>query len=706
MKKSKIFNLIMIPLIVLTFCLFLYSTFNPFLSPVELDDFGENVTIGVINKNTTITQKFISNLDSLDSIQIQYATFDHENEGGNLIIEIFDSNNKNIYYNEYNIEEIKNGDNLRLEFDVQKKSKNKEYILKITCEDVTKDDVITFYAVTDNDHKLETNSKLNLENSIRIYQYGEDKTYFFTMIILAILFIEIFIFSVIKFKNKKHKELRMIQKILLLSIYIFISLLCSVSLVDIGMDIFYENRLSIISLPIFIITGILILITIAKYITFEKIKLEKLFLILAIPLSCLYLIIFVPGNKPDEPYHYRIAYQISKGNFLLKNKVAYNDGNKVYFDYQTAREELIDKTKDTDRNYDDGNGGYNPLLYIFSSVGILIGRIFNLTLLGTKYLGSFFNVLLFLLSGYYIIKLLPYGKYLGLIYLLNPMNLHQMTSLSCDAMINASSLLFIAYILNLNNSEKKIEIKDMIWLALLLLIILVSKFAYFPLVLLLFLLKNNIKKFNKKYKKIFVAILAIVALLFLGMYIYNKYNVNPIVKDTEIKLLESKQPQTKYTKLEYLLTSPTKAAYMLLNTLHTKIDFYVITFAGQKLGALNIDIDSYIITLYLILLVVSAYFDSEKNNLKFKEKSIILMTFIFNFGLILAGLYLGWGNLRDLFVEGVQGRYFIPIVILPLLLLQNKNIKFNIDNKNLVLSILIVFINIYIIMQAMTYYLN
>ena len=708
MKKNKIFNFIMIGIICLTSVLFIFSFFHPFLSPVEKVDFGDALTIGVVNKNTVLSQKFRSEFDTLDAILIQCATYNHENENGKMIIEIYDPEQTKIYYNEYDLEEITDNSSLKLEFDVQKKTKGKEYTLVIHIKELTKDEILTFYAMPDEDSKVETTTKLDVDNSIKVYQYGETQTYFYTIILFALLLLEIFIFSIKKFKNKKLNEKKNYQKMLLLILYIGISLIFSASLIDVGMDLYYENRLSIITFPILVVSSIIIIVVLVRFISQEKLKVENLFVILAIPISCMYLLSLIPGNIPDEPYHYKIAYQVSKGNILLKDRIEYKESNKIYSNYKAAREKLFDQTKDSRETYKEQDGGYSPLLYIFSSLGVLIGRIFHLTFLGTKYLGSFFNLLLFIVTGYFIIKLLPYGKYLGLVYLLNPMNIQQMTSLSCDAVINANSLLFIAYILHLNHSGEKLNIKNIILLCIFTIIILVSKRAYIPLLLLLFLLKNNMKKTEKKDKKLLIVLLITVITLVFGIssFVRNSYS-NPITNpNKKIVQLESKQPQTKYTKLQYTLTSPTKPIFVILNTIYNYIDYYIYSFAGRFLGALNILMPTYIITLYIIILIISVYFDSEKNKLNKKEKIILLMGSLFSFGLVLMGLYLYCGNLRDLVTVGAQGRYFIPIFIIPLLLLQSKKIKFDIERKNLILSSFLLFINIYIVLEVMKYYLN
>ena len=74
------------------------------------------------------------------------------------------------------------------------------------------------------------------------------------------------------------------------------------------------------------------------------------------------------------------------------------------------------------------------------------------------------------------------------------------------------------------------------------------------------------------------------------------------------------------------------------------------------------------------------------------------------FHIILAGLYLGWGVITDTIIQGVQGRYFIPIVILLLLAMVRKK---NIALTKMELPILIVLLvtNVLIIRDVILQFL-
>ena len=83
-----------------------------------------------------------------------------------------------------------------------------------------------------------------------------------------------------------------------------------------------------------------------------------------------------------------------------------------------------------------------------------------------------------------------------------------------------------------------------------------------------------------------------------------------------------------------------------------------------------------------------------------------LIIFIHVFGLMSTSLYLDWTSYKANIIDGIQGRYFLPILILVFIMMSNKSfeIKNNkIFNKNLLLLIMLI-INFYVINTVSLYY--
>ena len=170
-----------------------YSRISPFYAPASDNEFGDRRIIGVINKDTTLTQKFTSTIDILDSVELTYSTYEHENKNGTMVVELFDDNNKKLYYEKYDVSKIKDNSYIRLEFDPQHNSKGKEYTIVINFEGLTNEEIITFWGVADRDPNLQATNKVKVNDAIRVYQYGDSKSYFYTFVFIIILLVELFI---------------------------------------------------------------------------------------------------------------------------------------------------------------------------------------------------------------------------------------------------------------------------------------------------------------------------------------------------------------------------------------------------------------------------------------------------------------------------------------------------------------------------------
>ena len=164
-------------------------------------------------------------------------------------------------------------------------------------------------------------------------------------------------------------------------------------------------------------------------------------------------------------------------------------------------------------------------------------------------------------------------------------------------------------------------------------------------------------------------------------------------------------PQTNYSKIYYLLHNPLNVIYLVVNTLERNLNFYITTYVGSSLGKFNISQPTYISIIYYLISFLSLYVKKENQEFNKKEKRILIITWILNSMAIFGGLYLGWGEVRNIIVDGVQGRYFIPINIILFTCLYSKKSFIFIKNKHLVLSLMIFILNIISIYYVMNYFL-
>lgn len=223
--------------------------------------------------------------------------------------------------------------------------------------------------------------------------------------------------------------------------------------------------------------AIILFLCLIENIRINRKKIENLWIGFLIPVGMLFLFFMLPTYAPDEQSHMWKAYEISNGifvtpiredgsgatmipTFLVENK--YPHLNKYHQLFEKIQ--MYTDYSFTVRVSNSANS-YFPGLYIFSTVGLLFGRIINLNGLCAQYIARLCNYIIFLLLGYYSMKKIPFGKMVIGVLLFMPMVLQQGTSISADCILNAVAIFFIAYTLNLRFKEQKItrKRKDTLW---------------------------------------------------------------------------------------------------------------------------------------------------------------------------------------------------------------------------------------------------
>ena len=84
----------------------------------------------------------------------------------------------------------------------------------------------------------------------------------------------------------------------------------------------------------------------------------------------------------------------------------------------------------------------------------------------------------------------------------------------------------------------------------------------------------------------------------------------------------------------------------------------------------------------MIMLITFCNFDKQnKYSLLKKDKIILGVIAAIEIGAVFAAMYLSWTQARQIVIEGVQGRYFIPVLPIVLILINKNIINLNIKNK-------------------------
>ena len=415
----------------------------------------------------------------------------------------------------------------------------------------------------------------------------------------------------------------------------------------------------------------------------RRCRIEKVFLFTILCLGVIYNFILTPYMTPDEKYHIDMSYRHS--NTLLgieqvgENKCLKRvDDDEMEFtsepsltNYKNIYDGLFTTVQDDALIEAEATANTEApmLLYLPAVLGMTLSRLLQLGTVPMLLFARWCSLLFFALMAYWGMKKLPFGKMTLFLLGILPMNLQQCTSFSYDAVITGTILLYSCYCIALAYQEESVKPKDILILGILSIVFIYGKSGvYLPMCLLVFLIPA--KKFlNKRAHQLCMAGLCLLPVLsFLNK---NTVAVNYIATTTEATATVGSSTTAGYT-IGYFLQQPVELIRILANTASDKLAFYLESLVGQKMGWVEIEISQIIPMFFLLLLVLSVLKTREEPlYVKTWQKWWIVLVSLACAGIILAGMLLTWTPKDYISIEGVQGRYFLPLM--PAFLLIGRN---------------------------------
>jgi len=434
-----------------------------------------------------------------------------------------------------------------------------------------------------------------------------------------------------------------------------------------------------------VISSFLILATFLVFLTVKRINIEFLYLFAGIGIGLFYLLLMTPLSIPDEQHHYQSAH-------LLANYLSFQEDKNVskisYFDYSylqghynvsSAYQRLAEEGIKQDKNdkYTNIPRPYKIgyfILYVPQALGVLIARFLNLNFFGVFYLGRFTNLIFYVMCVFCAIKSVNEFKLPLFIIGLLPMSIHQAASFSYDAFINGISIVFIAYLIRILYESKEISKKDILALSITGILLAPAKLVYFPIVSLVFLVLPERYGWKKAKGYIIAVGIFIIGLAMLLLFFHDE-----IIKSTQQSNNLNWEGQHNYT-ISFIMGHPKQTIAIFLNTINTMGTMYYQSMIGRYLSGLSLGLPRWYIAAFLIILLGSVFYCKKISWSPKRLHRILFLFVIFSVILLcMLSMFLFWtSDTRDI-IQGVQGRYFIPLIPLGLLLLKNK--YFSIKNK-------------------------
>lgn len=375
------------------------------------------------------------------------------------------------------------------------------------------------------------------------------------------------------------------------------------------------------------------------------------FIVVAAPALLLFSWFILPDQVPDEIWHIYRSFTVFEDigtRMVVPDIITYQELPVNYVDYLGAFENssswvgVHEVTRDM--------SAYLSHLYFFSGVGACIGKFLQLNVFFTIWLARISNAAAYLAAGYWVLKVLPFGKSVGFVYLLNPMLLELEASCSADAVLNSVCLLYIAFYLRCL-IERPVSHNNLIGMIVCLGLTAVSKYAYALLAILLLAFVPRIKDKSRRLLLYIATVCGLVIIIAAVLIWYSP---------------------TQGTEIWYalgLVRAPLSLLTVYIKTIWEQLPLWISSFAGGNLGAFTVSTWPPCLWAYLILITVSILVGPGEDVNPSRWTRLFHGIFSTILILLLALPFRKWSievDGRADIIQGVQGRYFLPFSMLPL----------------------------------------
>lgn len=499
--------------------------------------------------------------------------------------------------------------------------------------------------------------------------------------------------------------------------------------------------LSVAALLLILVSGI--------YLNITKFSIVKIYPFVMLIFGLGYMYVFPAMSAPDEIAHFISAYKIS--NKMLGKQATVKDGHVIIraqdlwiedvdgeytFDKGKSEEEKVlipeegshgkiisSKLEETSykvfygkgdsrsnntyisfsgQNYEKAQSLHAPVntipsVYFLPATGITVARIMGLNSIYLVLFGRMANLILFILFGTLGIYFLPKFKEFIFLVSLLPTTIELAASYSYDAVMISSMIFFVSYVFFLAHEKKEFDIKDLVIVSLIAGLVLPCKMVYFPMLLMLFsipLYKFKFRgKVDGKIKKENIAFFLASAVVVLLSWVFAMYLVN---RSTVVGYSTSNTSSLEWAGEEsytigYLLHNKLKAVKLFYNTLLLQLEYYHKTMFGAYLGHAD-DVVGIPYIGFLVLnigMIFSVFGEAKEKQLLVKERVLTGISIFFVIFLVLLSMLIAWTPISSEFIEGVSGRYFIPVLLPLLMICRNNKIAIKDETKRNIIFLFI-----------------
>lgn len=300
---------------------------------------------------------------------------------------------------------------------------------------------------------------------------------------------------------------------------------------------------------------------------------------------------------------------------------------------------------------------YFPSLFITQApIMRIMGLLLNLPIVFVYYALRFSYLILYCFLVYLALKIIPFGKWVLGVIAVAPMSMILASSVSPDPIIFGVCFLFVAWILNLiKQSEEHISRKQLIITCLLILAVCTLKPNYIFFLFLLFALP--FKGFLNRKE---IVVLSLVSLIGVGVSLGWSY-IGSQVTINQLNMASESTPQ---------FWSLFQTPQVFIKSMALTISRNILPFLRETVGVSGYGywrLPTLVYFMYPVAIILAFFIEHNQNLMTRKQKIVFWLTGFINILVVFVLLFVANTPTNSPTIVGIQGRYFIPFILLLLL---------------------------------------
>ncbi len=356
---------------------------------------------------------------------------------------------------------------------------------------------------------------------------------------------------------------------------------------------------------------------------------------------------------------------------LIKNDYSGNRENVNNLNHNYTN--IVDKSKES-----------ISLAHVPAGIGMALGRLFNLSFRAIYILGEVCNLLVYTVLCYLAMKKLKSGKLILASIALLPTNIFIACCYNYDYWVLGFSFLGIAYFIGeYQRQETKISYRDEIIMCFSLMVACIPKQIYLPMLVLPFFMPW--KKMVSRVKYYIIAISPFILTgIMLIIRMFNEINITGDVRGgAGVNPVE---------QLYFIFNNAIAYSMILIKTIFSFLSFDFLKQGITNYG--NLGFSTYGWSLIIIVIIIVTILDKSECDKAISNVLVRLYTLVLLLGgvaLISTAFYLAYTAVGSESINGVQARYFTPIIYPFLAVVGFSKIKIEFDKRKLLYLLLVVY---------------